>query len=467
MSTIARERTVGFVSGRIILLMSLLVLLVAPATVEGQSEAELRLAVERARLMEEELESELEVAERLAEEGLNSEVEVERARHRLERARLDTEMARAALTGALPPARLLSATRRSSRTGQPVVVLTFERTGTAAQRFGQAAVVSVLSEGLIVGRPFQALLSFPPGGRPTATLHFDLIRDVDQITVVTVSGTRRDEVQVPLEIDATGVPIRLSSLNSSQDGQLGESVDFDVVVERGTSVIRAVALDVDGLPESFGFQVLDQGRSARLRLVQFPQGVNRIPVVLRIDVPQQEDAAWSGRVIDLPVRVRLPDASETLASVVLHLRTIGRPDLGLVSEVLSSRVAPGSMVEIPVDVVNHGRATAFDVQLRLAEPIGLRVEADPRRIAEIPAGDRATVMVRARPRPEAVEGDYQVRMNALTARGGGYAESSDLALRVTVHREPPWGLAAGLLVALGVVLVALWWWRRGRHQPSR
>lgn len=445
---------------------ALAMLLLPPASAFAQSEAELRLAVERARLTEQELESELAVQERLVEEGLASDVELRRARSRLERARIETEMARAALTAALPPARLLSAVRHVTAEGQPGVRLTFERTGRAAERFGQSVVVSVLSDSLVVGRPFQELLEFRPGGPVTASLSFELIRDVDQVTVTMLSGSRHDEVLVPLQIDTQGAPVRLRSLNSSQDGPLGDSVDFDVVVERASLEVGSIALETEGLPESFGSQVLDEEKRSRLRLVQFPQGVNRVPVVVRIEVPQQEDAAWSGRVIDFPVRATVPGAVEPLATIGLHLRPVGRPELSLVTDTLSVEIGPGEVAEIAVAVVNSGRATAFEVQPRLGEPIGLQVEAEPRRISEIPAGDRATVVVRARPRPEAVDGDYQVRMRALTTQGGGYAESEDLVLRVTVRRRVPW-----LLVGLGLVVVvagggAGWWWRGRVHRAG-
>ena len=430
------------------------------AAAQNQSEAELRLSVERARLAQQELEDDLAVEERLAKQGLASDVQLRRARSRVERARIDTEIARAALTDALPPARLLSATRSVSSSGQPKVRLEFERTGSAAERLGQSVVVSVLNDGLVVGKPFQALLEFPAHGPARAGLEFDLLRDVDQITVRTVSGSRQDEVLVPLEIDAQGAPVRLTSLNSSQDGQLGDSVDFNVVVERSNLDVTSVALDVDGLPNGFSAQILDQEKRSRLRLVQFPQGVNRVPVVVRIDVPEQEDASWSNHVIDLSVAATPPASTKPLATVALHLRPVGRPELSLVSDTLSVEVAPNEEVAIAVDIVNNGRAAAFDVQPRLSEPIGLEVEAVPHKISKIPPGERAALTVRARPRPEAVEGDYQVRVSAVTEQAGGFAESKDLTLRITVRRRLPWGIFGFGLLGLAVVSWGVWWLRR-------
>ncbi len=430
------------------------------ATAQNQSEAELRLSVERARLAQQELEDDLAVEERLANAGLASDVELQRARSRVEKARIDTEMARAALTDALPPARLLSATRRRSSSGQPKVRLEFERTGRAAERLGQSVVVSVLNDGLVVGKPFQALLEFPAHGSAKESVEFDLLRDVDQITVRTVSGSRQDEVLVPLEIDAQGTAVRLTSLNSSQDGQLGDSVDFNVVVERSNLDVSSIALEIEGLPNGFSGQILDQEKRSRLRLVQFPQGVNRVPVVVRIDVPEQEDASWSDRVIDLSVEAGLPSANKPLASVALHLRPVGRPDLSLVSDTLSVEVAPNEEAAITVEVVNSGRAAAFDVQPRLSEPIGLEVEVVPKKISKIPAGERAKLTVHARARPEAVEGDYQVRVSAVTEQAGGFAESKDLTLRITVHRRLPWVLLGLGLLGLGAVSWGGWWLRR-------
>lgn len=432
---------------------------------EAQNEAELRLAVERARVVEQALRDELAIQQHLVDEGLASQVELRRARSRLEEAEIATEMARAALTAALPPVRLLTAVRRTSPVGQSEVALLFERTGRAAERFGQSVVVSVLSSDLVVGRPFQALLEFPAGGKPTASLVFDLIRDVDEITVVTVSGSRRDEIRVPLQMSSQGAPVRLSSLNSSQDGQLGETVDYDVVVERASPSLASVALEVSGLPRGFTAEILDQERRSRLRLLQFPQGVDRVPVVVRIAVPQQEDAAWSDRLIELTVHAVPPTANEPLASVVLRLRPVGRPELRLVSNTPGVEVAPGETVEIAVDVVNSGRVAAVEVVPRLAEPIGLRVTAQPSKITEIPAGEKAVLRVRATPRPEAVAGDYEVNLRVVTQQTGSYAESKDLTVRVTVIRQPRWsilGLGLTIIAALGTGGL----WLRRRVSPS-
>ncbi len=432
-----------------------------PGTLAGQSAPELELAVESAEVAERELEADVEVQERLHEQGLASEVEVRRVRSRLARASIETEMARAALTSALPPVRLLSVTRKQKAPGPPRVQLKFEPNGSAAERFGQAAIVSVEHDGLVVGRPFQQLLSFAAGVSSPKELDFELIRDVSELSVITISGSRRDEMRVPVQRDPGLRAIQLSCLNSSQDGALGETVSFDVVVERSRSDISDVELELRGLPTAFGYEILDQSKRSRLRRIQFPQGVDRVQVVARISVPDKENADWSDKELELALIAGVPEGGENLAELGLLLRAIGKPELDLVAETLSVRLEAGSSRDVPLVVVNSGRAAAQDVRVIVASPLGLAVDAIPVSIAEIEAGHRTAVKLRLQLGSDAVEGDYEVRIHVVSEQTGVFARSKETTIRVVGTRRTSWLSVAALLV--GLALVSVWLVQRRRR----
>lgn len=432
-----------------------------PGTLAGQSAPELELAVESAEVAERELEADVEVQERLHEQGLASEVEVRRVRSRLARASIETEMARAALTSALPPVRLLSVTRMQKAPGPPRVQLKFEPNGSAAERFGQAAIVSVEHDGLVVGRPFQQLLSFAAGVSSPKELDFELIRDVSELSVITISGSRRDEIRVPVQRDPGLRAIQLSCLNSSQDGALGETVSFDVVVERSRSDISDVELELRGLPTAFGYEILDQSKRSRLRRIQFPQGVDRVQVVARISVPDKENADWSDKELELALIAGVPEGGENLAELGLLLRAIGKPELDLVAETLSVRLEAGSSRDVPLVVVNSGRAAAQDVRVIVASPLGLAVDAIPVSIAEIEAGHRTAVKLRLQLGSDAVEGDYEVRIHVVSEQTGVFARSKETTIRVVGTRRTSWLSVAALLV--GLALVSVWLVQRRRR----
>lgn len=432
-----------------------------PGTLAGQSAPELELAVESAEVAERELEADVEVQERLHEQGLASEVEVRRVRSRLARASIETEMARAALTSALPPVRLLSVTRKQQAPGPPRVQLKFEPNGSAAERFGQAAIVSVEHDGLVVGRPFQQLLSFAAGVSSPKELDFELIRDVSELSVITISGSRRDEMRVPVQRDPGLRAIQLSCLNSSQDGALGETVSFDVVVERSRSDISDVELELRGLPTAFGYEILDQSKRSRLRRIQFPQGVDRVQVVARISVPDKENADWSDKELELALIAGVPEGGENLAELGLLLRAIGKPELDLVAETLSVWLEAGSSRDVPLVVVNSGRAAAQDVRVIVASPLGLAVDAIPVSIAEIEAGHRTAVKLRLQLGSDAVEGDYEVRIHVVSEQTGVFARSKETTIRVVGTRRTSWLSVAALLV--GLALVSVWLLQRRRR----
>ncbi|MEO7794642.1 MAG: NEW3 domain-containing protein [Thermoanaerobaculia bacterium] len=435
-----------------------------PATVSSQSAPELQLSVESAEIAESEIEADVQLQEKLQEEGLASEVELRRFRSRLARARIETEKAKAALTSALPPVRLLSVTRSQQRSGQPRIRLRFGSNGTAAERFGQSAIISVEHEGLVVGRPFQQLLTFAAGASSPSELEFELIRDVTEVSVVSISGSRRDEIKVPVQRDAGLTAIQLSCLNSSQDGSLGETVNFDVIVERSRSEISEVQLELRGLPTGFSYEILDQSKSSRLRRIQFPQGVDRVPVVARISVPEKDSANWSDKELALVLVAGAPEGDEELADLTLLLRAIGRPELDLLAETLSVKLEAGTGREIPLTVVNSGRAAAQDVRVIVAAPLGLSVEALPVVIRAIEAGQQSAMILKLQLGADAVEGDYEVRVHVVSERTAVYARSKETTIRVMGTRRAN-GLFA-VAVLGGIALASAWTIRRRRRSAD-
>lgn len=428
----------------------------------SQSAPELQLAVESAEVSERELEADVEVQERLQEQGLASEVEVRRVRSRLARASIDTERAKAALTSALPPVRLLSVTRTQQGSGLPRLRLKFEPNGTAAERFGQTAIVSVEHEGLVVARPFQQLLTFAAGVASPRELDFELIRDVNEVSVVSISGSRRDEIRVPVQRDSGLAAIQLSCLNSSQDGPLGETVSFDVIVERSRPGISDVQLELRGLPAAFGYEILDQSKRSRLRRVQFPQGVDRVQVVARVSVPEKENADWSDQELELVLVAGDSDGGGELAELNLLLRAIGRPELDLVAETLSVKLEAGTGREVSLTVVNSGRAAAQEVRVIVAAPLGLSVEALPVLIPAIEAGHRSALALRLQLGADAVEGDYEVRVHVVSEQTGVYARSKETTIRVMGTRRTNWLPVVAVLGGIG--LAAAWTVQRRRRR---
>lgn len=433
-----------------ILQLLVLIATLMPNTFLGQSAPELQLAVESAEVSERELEADLELQEKLQEQGLASEVEVRRVRSRLARATIDTERAKAALTSALPPVRLLSVTRTQQGSGQAWVRLRFEPNGTAAERFGQTAIVSVEYEGLVVGRPFQQLLRFAAGESSARQLDFELIRDVNEVSVISISGSRRDTIRVPVQRDAGLAAIQLSCLNFSQEGPLGETVTFDVIVERSRSDISDVQLEVRGLPGGFGYEILDQAKLSRLRRVQFPQGVDRVQVATRISVPEKENADWSDKELQLSLVASAEDGDKELAQLGLFLRAIGRPELDLVAETLSVKLAAGATAVVPLNVVNTGRATARDVRIVVAAPLGLSVDARPTLIPSVEPGGRAPLDLRLQLGADAVEGDYEVRVHVASEQTGSFTRSKETVLRIMGTRDSSWVSVVALAGGLGL-----------------
>ncbi|HRR27247.1 MAG TPA: hypothetical protein P5568_07600 [Acidobacteriota bacterium] len=104
-------------------------------------------------------------------------------------------------------------------------------------------------EGIMVSRPYEAIVDLLPL-EEEATLEFELLKDVDAVTVALTYGGTSDERVVYLEKDASANLVSIQSSRFSQEGDLGGAVVYDLKLERFTSEADVFRLQTVGLPVS-------------------------------------------------------------------------------------------------------------------------------------------------------------------------------------------------------------------------
>ena len=432
------------------------------AAQQQPAEAVLRLQLRRSEVSQDEAAAMLRHNQALA--------ELERAQANAERARLETELARAALQAALPDVRVVAAVKGFGPHGEPHVSLVLETLAAGRPGDVRRILLSLVHDGVIVGEPYQEVVTLPGQEGRRISLRFTLLEDVDRLAVVATSGSHREEIPVLLQRAETSRRLRISCKNFSQEGALGEAVDFLLQLERSSLGASGIRLDLDGLAPAFAHEWLDAEKKSRLgelRWAPARRSAGSPSGNLRIFVPARAQPEWTDRVQNFSVVARGTNgAGPEDGKASLQLRPVGAPVLNLTSDNLLVEVAREQERRFVVRVNNVGSVAARDVQLQIGIPLGMEVVVSPARIPSIGPGEGATAELRIVSRPDAVSGEYTLPARAVTQARSVRIESQEVAFHVVLLRPGLVPLETTLLGALVALVLGALVWLALRRRPA-
>jgi uncharacterized membrane protein len=422
------------------------------------TESNLRLELQRAELNEAQAKASLEQIRRLREQGIESEFVLQRAQAEYDRAVLDTRRARLALANELPSLRVVSAIKSRQPGGQTFVTLRLQEMERVYDAdLVRRYLVSIKDQQSIISQPYEQPLTLRGANTPVVTLRYRLLKDVDDVIVLVNSGTKREEIPILLEREISENRLQMMSPNYSQEGALGDKVDYTVQIERFSSSARDVALGVTGLPSGFAHEWIDAETKAKLSRISFADNQNSTRLLLRVFLPEAGSAEWFGRLLSFRAEAVSSDGSSPLGALDLQLRPIGLPRLALSSENLLLQIAPGTQRRVLLDVTNVGAADAREIAFESELPIGFRGDFDPPVLSSIGRREKKQIALTLTATPEAVAGEYNLRVKAISAARMANVESPELTFRIEVGtgRSAIWiaAIIAAVLAAMAVVIV--------------
>lgn len=448
---------------------SALVLLLAGSAAaqqgSGLTPRERQLEVRRAEVDEQQASATLQQAKKLFAEGLMSQFELNRAQAEWDRARISREKALLALANELPAfqirwARKLAGERGEVRVRLALETLDAEEAGAAPRPF----LVSLKSGSTIISSPYQTRVVT---GRPGTVqeVEFVLLRDVEELTISFLAGSRHEEVQLVVPREDAGRGLRLSCQAVALEGAVGDKVEYAIEVERFTSAITAAALAVTGLPDGFTTEWVDAEAKARISELRFGEKQDRRRLTLRVFLPAEGNGGWLDKSLPLHVQVGGAGTSGTIpATLDLQLRVVGAPKLYLSADNLLLTLGRGEGRTILVTLQNDGGGEARDVQLEVSAPAGAEATADPATVAVVRPHGRVSIRLTVRADRDAVRGEYGLKVRANSQSRQAAVESPDLSFRVEIGGSSGSSTAwmAGLLL-LATGLTVTWGIRRIRR----
>jgi hypothetical protein len=441
---------------------------------------------------------------KLVEEGVVSRTELNSARIALEQAQLLYQNAVLSLLALQPRLSIQEAVKRQDSEGRKFVRLTLQNLTPAFDdtRFqllnnfeGADPIppelrtrdvtdifVSLQSPGnsedarsTIIGIPYETHIDRLQYGE-SRTMEFQLLRDVDSLVVATNYKGQTQESTVRLQQAETDNVLTMSSLQVSQEADLGAEVVFDLKLERSSVDVRRFQLKAINLPRQISHNFLDPGSRARLQQVNFPTGVTQQSLTLQMYLPDRTDERvkmdeslefWVLALDDEAAKQFAEDRLYTeeeigksrAGRVRLHLlpRGVGRIEVAAPS--LFSEILTGDTVETKMTLRNPGTRRLDNIRIRADAPLNWRVEIEPDIVETLDVNREAEVRFRMIPPEGAVVGDYEVRIKTESYSFNRAISTEDKLYRVSIKARPNvWattGLFAGLLIILAGVAVFL------------
>lgn len=492
---------------KLLLLLSALTLALSMtiAAIAQQGDEQKRfLEVRRRQLELQSARKQLERAERLAAQGLIPQTEVDRDRSAVDTAQLNYQQTVLALLDLQPRVSVRSAIKTQTADGRRFVRLVisnltptfddsqfkllnnFEGADPIPEELRTRIVNDIFvslrdgsepanqsgGPGATISLPYEAHIQQLKYGE-SKSLDYQLLRDVD--TVIVALTYRNQTQQIPLQLQraAGSGEIQIVSSQFSQEADLASQATYNIILERPTVDVRNYQLKVVNLPRQISYSFIDTSTQARLSQINFPAGVSRQELGLRLFLPERADDQvrvdepiefWALALDDATAarlgENRTYDTAEIASTGAGRLRLVVVPRgvgrIEATSTSLFSEIETEQNVETQITVRNTGTRQLNNIKLSAEYPLNWRVEIAPDIISALEINREDVVTLRILPPKDIGVGDYEVRIKTESFADNRRVQSEDKIYRVSVKSKANiWataGLVGGLLALLGGVV---------------
>jgi hypothetical protein len=303
------------------------------------------------------------------------------------------------------------------------------------------------------------------------TLDFQLLRDVDSVIVALVYRNQTQELPIQLQHSAGSGAIQISSSQFSQEADFGSQATYNILLERPTVDVRTVQLKAINLPRQISYSFIDLQSQARLSQINFPAGVTRQSLGLRLFLPERDDEQMR---VDAPLQfwaLALDSAGTThlqeertytdseLSSVPGKVRLeviprgVGKIEVSAPS--LFSEIQVGQDIASQITLRNIGTRRIDNVKLSSEHPLNWRLEFEPNLIPSVDINRDVVVSLKMHPPLDVGIGDYEVRIKTESFADNRRVQSEDKIYRVSVKAKPNLLGTSALIGALLILIIGI------------
>jgi hypothetical protein len=305
-----------------------------------------------------------------------------------------------------------------------------------------------------------------------ATLTFQLLQDdVEEVEADITYFDKTVKESVFLRKDSENDLPTVNSLNFDQMGQLGQTITYDLVLERLAETEKTYHLSVLNLAPELKAQFKDPEKNATVSAVKFARESTKKQLGMEIIIPQEmpqdkldKPVTFYVLALDDAARDRLLNlkrdkgeaaiTEDDLKSVgVAHERLVFTPKgIGraeLTSSDLYKEITAGKQLKIQFKVKNTGSVALRNIRMKIELPAEWEATTQPEAIDVLDLAQESTVNIDLFPSPDLGVGDYTVRVDAETTYEGQPVPIDDKIVRI--HVESKANIFGGILLLLILV----------------
>lgn len=323
--------------------------------------------------------------------------------------------------------------------------------------------------GTIISSPYEFRVPAIDLGE-TATADFELLRDVEDLSVSLSYNGRKDQKNIYLKKDASMNVIDINSMQFSQEADLGTSAAYDLSLERFSSSDDVYRLMVVNLPPQITTDFIDE--NSKVSQIKFAQGVNTKKISLMVYLPDRDDEAVG---IDRPIQFHVVALTagdyEALAGKDLSALTAeeldkftaghelleiiprGKGKIEVRASSLYYEINLGDSLRMDVTVRNAGSRRLDNIRVRAGAPAGWRTAVVPDLIRTLEPEKEQKVRVRIVPSADQGVGAQEIRIKTEATVENRVVDTEDKNIRIQVNaRSSLWGTLLVVLLIGGFVV---------------
>ena len=314
------------------------------------------------------------------------------------------------------------------------------------------------------------------GYNETVELTFQLQKDVESLKVsldypeLAEPDTRLIYLQKESALDVVNV----SSLRFSQEGNLGNSVTYDLTLDRLAETENTFQLRVINLLNRLSFEFQDPETKSRQSQVKFTQEQSKRNLSLIVYLPEELDASYLDSTLEFHVAVLDETEANELGGVNNRLDLPADGIAGIQGGVERFELIPKGVPEIEVFVPNAFQTIKIGEEVNMTatlKNIGTRDLVDIRMIVDVNTDWKYTVVpevIGSLSRNEETEiqltlsppadigvGEYQAKLNAEVTVDNRKFEARDRSITVQIESKTQMSVTTLLFGALILLMIAI------------
>ncbi len=312
-------------------------------------------------------------------------------------------------------------------------------------------------------------------------LTFQLQKDVDSIMIALKYPDllETDNRLVYLQKESEEDVVNVSSLQFSQEGNLGNRVTYDLQLDRLAETENTFQLRIINLLNSLTFEFQDTESQSRVSQVKFTQAQSKRDLSLIVHVTDELDASYLDRTLEFFVAVIDADEAQQLGGVNNRLELSpeqisqikggverfelipkGVPQIELFIPNAYHTIKIGEQIDMTLKLRNIGTRDLVDIRMAVDVYTDWRYIVEPEVVPELPRNEETEVHLTLVPSSEVGVGEYEAMVNAELTVDNRHVEAREKTVRVHIQSQPRLSVTTilfGVLVLLviGIAIVTV------------